>query len=174
MLDVVKLMEQAAAEGEEGPAAATDLASPPPPPPSPPPLVRLPSQHSALQPPRFSVQQQQGELGELRRPSLRSAGGSSSCLRRASSAAGGSAASCLVVRQGCADHASPLATRLSKRCTKALALLERLQLPGGPEGKEALPAAALRTCKVGCCWPYCPQMLALLLLSSCAARICLR
>ena len=156
VLDVVKMMQQAAEEGE---GAAIDRASPPQPPPSPPPLGRQPSQqHSALQPPRFNMQQQQqqqqqGEAGEVMpwRSSLRLAGGSSaSCLRRASSAAGGSTCG-LVVRQGCADQASPLAARLCKRCAKALALLERLQLPGGLTGCEArdvLPAAALRTCKV--------------------------
>ncbi|KAI7841521.1 hypothetical protein COHA_004693 [Chlorella ohadii] len=45
--------------------------------------------------------------------------------------------------------------RLAKRCNKALAVLERLQRPGTRscgDGKEALPPAALRTCKALVFW----------------------
>ncbi len=145
---LIQLMQETAA-AEEEPSSGSPRSVARPPPPS---VARTPSQHSALQPPRFNQQQQQqGEPGDVRSASPRSADCSGSGgLRRASSAGASSGAA--LVHQPYAAKPSPESMRLAKRCNKALAVLERLQRPGtrsGGDGKEALPPAALRTCKVG-------------------------
>jgi lipid-binding SYLF domain-containing protein len=151
VLDVIKLMQESAAEAEEEPASLAPSSPQSVARPQPPSVARTPSQHSALQPPRFNQQQQQqqqqqGELDGLRRSSLdRSPGGG---LRRASSAGASSGAA--LVHQPYAAKPSPESIRLAKRCNKALAVLGRLRRPGmrsGGDWKEALPPAALRTCK---------------------------
>ena len=146
---LIQLMQETAA-AEEEPSSGSPRSVARPPPPS---VARTPSQHSALQPPRFNQQQQQqqGEPGDVRSASPRSADCSGSGgLRRASSAGASSGAA--LVHQPYAAKPSPESMRLAKRCNKALAVLERLQRPGTRscgDGKEALPPAALRTCKVG-------------------------
>lgn len=148
VMDVIKLMESAAAEEEAcsmAPSSPRSARSPPPPA-----VSRTPSQHSALQPPRFNQQQQPQlwEAGDMRRRSLDCTdGGGVGSLRRASSAGASSGAA--LVHQPYAEKPSPESMRLAKRCNRALATLERLQRSGAhPDRKEALPPAALRTCKV--------------------------
>lgn len=148
VMDVIKLMESAAAEEEAcsmAPSSPRSVRSPPPPA-----VSRTPSQHSALQPPRFNQQQQPQlwEAGDMRRRSLDCTdGGGGGSLRRASSAGASSGAA--LVHQPYAEKPSPESMRLAKRCNRALATLERLQRSGAhPDRKEVLPPAALRTCKV--------------------------
>lgn len=146
VLEVIKMMQETAS-AEEQPSSPRSVAR------SPPPVARTPSQHSALQPPRFNLQQQQqaGELGDLRGTPRRSADGMAGGLLRRASSMGGSSAAAGLVHQPYSDKPSPDSARMAKRCTKVLAVLERLKRPGarlGSDFKEALPAAALRTCKV--------------------------
>lgn len=148
VLEVIKMMQETASAEEEQPSSPRSVAR------SPPPVARTPSQHSALQPPRFNLQQQQqqaGELGDLRGMPRRSADGMAGGLLRRASSMGGSSAAAGLVHQPYSDKPSPDSARMAKRCTKVLAVLERLKRPGarlGSDFKEALPAAALRTCKV--------------------------
>lgn len=134
-ISFLELQRQLTAAAEEHASTQGDS---PPAPASPPaaPVSRTPSQHSALQPPR-SARQQEGAL----RPS--SVGGPH-------------------VQQPCSDKHSPQRARLEKHCVAALRLLEKLQRPVRPHGntvREALPPAAIRTCKVGSlrCAAACPS-----------------
>lgn len=131
----------AGSDAGAGSAAGTSVGATPRPP-----LSRPASQHLGLQGPHGQQQQQQdgSELGLRRHSSLRLTPLGGGGRLGGGSPRGG------MVQQSCSDRPSPQRARLEKRCAAALQLLARIQGAAEREGgRETLPPAALRFCKVG-------------------------